>query len=370
MSLEKHSIAIVLGTRPEIIKLAPLMRECERRGLQYATIHTGQHYSQSLDTVFFDRLELPPPDRNLGIGSGRHGEQTGEMIAGIERVLLEGEFETVLVQGDTNSTLAGAIAASKLDLSVGHVEAGLRSYDRKMPEEINRILTDHVADHLFCPTEDAAKTLRREGIPSERIFVTGNTIVDAVERNLELAERESSTLANLGLVPYSYALVTAHRPENVDDPDRFADLLCGVDLVARALDVEAIYPIHPRAAETIERSELSVPESIRLIDPLDYFDFLSLEHNARLVLTDSGGVQEEACVLGVPCVTMRDSTERPETVAVDANRLVGTDPDAILAGAHEMIARSGEWENPFGDGDAAPRILDALTVRPTAEVTG
>ncbi len=353
-------LAFVLGTRPEIIKLSPLVRACLERAIPHVVVHTGQHYSESLDAVFFEQLELPTPTYDLGVGSDDHGEQTAAMIRGVESVLEAERPANVVVQGDTNSALAGAIAASKRDPSLAHVEAGLRSFDREMPEEINRVLVDHAADHCFAPTEESARLLAAEGIDGDRVRVTGNTIVDAVSQHRDLATEKSDVLAEHDLEPGAFYLLTAHRAENVDDPERFAGILEGVGAFATRTDREVVYPIHPRARETLAAFELSVPEPIRLVDPLDFLDFLTLEHHARLAVTDSGGVQEEACILGTPCVTVRDSTERPETVDIGANRLVGTEPSAIVAGAEAMVDRPGTWSNPFGDGDAADRILDAL----------
>ena len=360
-------IAIVLGTRPEIIKLAPIVRACERRGHPYTLVHTGQHYSERLDGTFFDQLDLPSPDHRLGVGSGTHGEQTGAMLAGLDGVLRTVDPDVVLVQGDTNSALAGALAASKLPVELGHVEAGLRSFDREMPEETNRVVADRVADQLFAPTTTAATQLRREGIDADRVFVTGNTVVDALRRHLDIARSRSRVLDDLGLVASEFALLTAHRPRNVDDPERFARLLDGVAAAAAESDLEVVYPVHPRAEERIADLDSPLPDRIRVIDPLDYLDFLRLEEAARFVMTDSGGVQEEACVLGVPCLTLRENTERPETVDVGANRLVGVDPKAVRNGARALRAEAAEWPNPFGDGSAAERVLDALCDRPTAE---
>lgn len=353
-------IAFVLGTRPEIIKLAPVIRECEVREMPYVLIHTGQHYSERLDTVFFEQLELPTPDYNLEVGSKSQGKQTGEMIGKLEDVIIEEAPEVVLVQGDTNSVLAGAITVSKLDAELGHVEAGLRSFNREMPEEINRVLTDHAAEYLFAPTETSKDLLLDEGLPDERIFVTGNTIVDAVHQHREFAAEKSTVLADLELDPSEFGLMTAHRAKNVDDPDRFKGLLDGVSRAATASEMEIIYPIHPRAEDRLEEFDMTVPDGITLIEPQDYLDFLKLEANARLVLTDSGGVQEEACILGVPCVTLRDNTERPETLEVGGNHLAGVDPDEIVNSAKRMLSTRTEWENPFGDGDAAERILHVL----------
>lgn len=360
-------LTIVLGTRPEIIKLAPVIRECDRRDLSYTIIHTGQHYSENLDAVFFDQLNLPTPEYNLAIGSGSHGKQTGAMIQGIEEVLLDEQPETVLVQGDTNSVLAGAIATGKLDAELGHVEAGLRSYDRSMPEEMNRVLADHAADYLFAPTDYAAAQLRRENISDDQIIITGNTVVDALYENRELATQNSTILSDLGLS--EFGLLTAHRAKNVDDPDRFAEILDGVYQVATTLGLDIVYPAHPRAKNILDQFDLTVPDPIQIVDPLDYLDFLAIESQAQLVLTDSGGVQEEACILGVPCVTLRDNTERPETIDVGANRLVGTQPSDIVEGAQAMSDIEANWEQPFGDGTAAIQILDTVVETGSQEGT-
>jgi UDP-N-acetylglucosamine 2-epimerase (non-hydrolysing) len=358
---ENPVLGFVLGTRPEIIKLAPIIRECERRDIAYVLIHTGQHYSDNLDTVFFEQLELPEPDYNLNVGSQSHGKQTGEMIASIESIVLEEAPDVVLVQGDTNSVLAGAIAVSKLDTKLGHVEAGLRSFNREMPEETNRVLTDHAADYLFAPTKQSRKLLRDEGLPDERIFVTGNTIVDAVRQHRDLAEDKSSVLRRLGIDQKQFALITAHRAENVDDIDRFRNLLEGIRRIEFELGLDCIYPIHPRARNQLDELDIEVPETVTLTEPQDYIDFLKLEANATLVLTDSGGVQEEACILNVPCVTLRDDTERPETIDVGANQLAGVKPEKIVTTSKRMLSDSKNWEIPLGNGDSARRILDILT---------
>jgi UDP-N-acetylglucosamine 2-epimerase (non-hydrolysing) len=354
-------VAIVLGTRPEIIKTAPVIEASTRRGLSTAVIHTGQHYSESLDEVFFRQLELDPPDVNLGVGSGGHGEQTGEMLAGVERELLAREPDVVVVQGDTNSTLAGALAGAKLDVEVAHVEAGLRSFDRGMPEETNRVVVDHVADHLFPPTRQAAARLREEGLPDDRITVTGNTIADAVMAYEEVAASTSAVLEEFGLEPGGFALLTAHRQETVDDRDSFRRVLRGVGRAADRLGLEVVYPVHPRAEQRLTEFGLAVPSAIRTVEPLEFFDFLRLESTAALAFTDSGGVQEETCILGTPCVTLRYGTERPETVYAGANCIAGHDPVDIVDAATRMVGKEGGWTVPFGDGNAALRIVESLS---------
>lgn len=349
-------IAIILGTRPEIIKMSPIIRACDAQGEDYFTLHTGQHYSYELDRAFFEDLELPEPKYNLDVGSGTHAEQTGKIMTGIEKILLEEKPEVVLVQGDTNTVLAGALAASKLHIKVGHVEAGLRSFDRRMPEEINRVVADHISDVLFPPTETAKRNLMDEGIPEEEIFVTGNTIVDAMEQNLAIAQRKGDLLQELGITAKGFFLVTAHRAENVDSKQRLEGIFRGLKAIRNEFSLPIVFPVHPRTAKTVQAFGLS-PDGIKVTKPLGYLDFLQLEANARLVLTDSGGLQEESCILGVPCVTLRDNTERPETIEVGANVLAGTDPDAMLSCVGEMLTRGRPWANPFGDGRAGEHIV-------------
>lgn len=352
-------IAIVVGTRPEIIKMAPVIKELEKGREDYFILHTGQHYSYNLDRVFFEQLRLPPTKYNLEVGSGSHAQQTAKILIGVENVLREERPDIVLVEGDTNSVLAGALAASKLHVKVGHVEAGLRSYDRRMPEEINRALTDHCSDYLFAPTKKAKAILQGEGIPDGKIFVTGNTIVDAVYQNLEIARETENSLDDLNLTPREYFLVTLHRPENVDDSARLASILDGLSKVATEFHFPVVYPIHPRSRKMMTEFNLE-PRNLTLIEPVDFLGFLQLESNARLVLTDSGGVQEEACILNIPCVTLRDNTERPETIEVGANILAGASADKILECAQLMLGRQNRWANPFGDGKAGKRIVEIL----------
>jgi UDP-N-acetylglucosamine 2-epimerase (non-hydrolysing) len=353
------SIAIIIGTRPEIIKMSPVIRECERRGLDHFVLHTGQHYSYEMDRVFFEELELPQPEYNLDVGSGTHAEQTGKIMAGIERVLVKDRPGVVLVQGDTNTVLGGALAASKLHIKVGHVEAGLRSYDRSMPEEINRVVSDHISDYLFAPTDMAKRNLLSEGIAEEKITVTGNTIVDSVYQNLRLSRGKVNVLEDLNLRPKEYFLVTAHREENVDGRERLGGILKGLELVSDELAFPIVFPVHPRTRKMIDRFGFEL-KGIVAIDPVGFLEFLQLEANARLVLTDSGGVQEETCILGVPCVTLRDNTERPETLEVGSNVLVGAGPERILEGARLMLTLGNGWKHPFGEGQTGKRIVNTI----------
>ena len=353
-------IAIIVGTRPEIIKMSPIIRECEKEDLNYFILHTGQHYSYEMDRIFFEELELQDAKYNLNVGSGSHAEETGKILIGIEKVLIEEKPDVVLVEGDTNTVLGGALGATKLHITVGHVEAGLRSYDRTMPEEINRVLADHVSDYLLAPTEKAKGNLLREGIDENKIFVTGNTIVDAVYQNLEIAERKVDVLNDLNLEKGKYFLVTAHRQENVDVKDRLRGILDGLESIYNEFDLPVIYPIHPRTLKRINEFGLRIPEGVELIDPTGFLEFLELEANAKIVLTDSGGVQEETCILKVPCVTLRDNTERPETLEVESNVLAGCNSNEIIKSVDLMADKKTNWENPYGDGTAGKQIVAIL----------
>ena len=352
-------IAVILGTRPEIIKMAPVIRQLKKREENYFILHTGQHYSCNLDQIFFEQLNLPPAKYNLEVGSGSHAEQTAGILIGVEKVLQKESPYIVMVEGDTNSVFASALATSKLHIKVAHVEAGLRSYDRQMPEEINRILTDHCSDYLFAPTRKAEAILLGEGIPKEKIFVTGNTIVDAVYQNLEVAKEQGDTLSSLNLKAKEYFLVTLHRPENVDNRERFASILEGLNKISHEFHLPVIYPIHPRSRKMMKHFNLEA-KNLKLIEPPGLLGFLQLEHDAKLVLTDSGGIQEETCIMRVPCVTLRDNTERPETLEVGSNILAGASSDRILEYTRIMFGRENFWENPFGDGRAAERITDII----------
>ncbi len=356
---------ILIGTRPEIIKMSPLIRSCEKKDVEFYILHTGQHYSYEMDTKICEDLGIPQPKYNLGVGGRSYRKQVGMMIREIKSVLMKDTPDIVFVQGDTNSVLAGALAANKLQIKVGHHEAGLRSHDLTMLEETNRIITDHISDFLFAPTKDALKNLTDEGLSSSgspygaRVFYTGNTVVDAVHQNLQIAQKKSSVLDDMKLTKKDYILVTAHRAENVDHPKKLQDIIDGLIMVEQFTKQQIIYPIHPRTMNNLKKFKIHVPDSIKLIDPVGYIDFLVLEANSRLIITDSGGLQEEACIMGIPCVTIRDSTERPETISVGSNMLAGTDPKNILKCVQKMLLSDNSWENPFGDGKAADKIIDS-----------
>jgi UDP-N-acetylglucosamine 2-epimerase (non-hydrolysing) len=335
--------------------MSPIIRECEK-GYDFFIIHSGQHYSYNMDDIFFEQLELTRPKINLQVGSGTHGEQTGKMLIKIENVLKEEKPDLVLVQGDTNTALAGALAASKMHIKVGHIEAGMRSFDRLMPEEINRILIDHISDLLFAPNDNSKRNIQMEGLPDNKIFVCGNTITEAVFQNLKIAEKKIISKFN----SKRYFLATIHRQENTDNPKKLNSILKGLGLIYNEYKLPIIFPIHPRTKKNIENFCLSLPNGIELIEPIGYLEFLEIEKNAKLILTDSGGVQEEACILGVPCVTLRDTTEWVETLEVEANILAGQSPEAILSCTRSML-EAENWRNPFGDGNSSKRILDIIS---------
>jgi UDP-N-acetylglucosamine 2-epimerase (non-hydrolysing) len=354
-------ITYILGTRPEIIKLASLIQASVREGLPFSIIHTNQHYAERMDRVFFNDLELPEPDHHLGIGSLSHGEQIGRMLTGIERVLLTRRPTVVVVQGDTNSALAGGLAANKLGIPVAHVEAGLRSYDRSMPEEINRVLIDHLSDHLFCPTANQAGYLAEEGIQGGRIHITGNTIADATLGYAKHAQQRSGILCKLGLSEGEYSLLTCHRPSNTDDPAHFAALMNAVADIAEVSGFPLVFPIHPRLGEN-QRRAAARHRQITLTDPVGYLDMLALLQNAALILTDSGGVQEEACILQRKCLVLRRNIERPEALENGGCVLPASlEASELRSAAQALLRRPVAWTNPFGDGFAYRRILDILT---------
>lgn len=334
-------VVSIIGARPQFIKCAPVSREL-RHLAQEVLVHTGQHYDDSMSGVFFRELGLPEPEYHLGVGSGPHGRQTGEMLAKIEDILLREQPDVVLVYGDTNSTLAGSLSASKLHVPIAHVEAGLRSFNRKMPEEVNRVLTDHLSDLLLCPTETAVENLNREGI-TKGVHLVGDVMYDALLDSVERAKSTSTILQRLGLESGRYLLATAHRAENTDQLSRLEGIMTAlVSLAGSGLTV--IFPVHPRTRKQLNRLSLNYPDRLHLIDPLPYLDMVLLEAHARLIATDSGGIQKEAYWLGVPCLTLRDETEWIETVKSGWNRLVGTLPHHIVAAVQEASAgRGNAW---------------------------
>ncbi len=348
-------IASIIGARPQFIKCAPVSREL-RREHEEILIHTGQHYDHGMSAVFFEELAIPEPDYNLGIGSGTHGHQTGAMLGAIEDLFVREEPDLVLVYGDTNSTLAGALAAAKLHIPVAHVEAGLRSFDRRMPEEVNRVLVDHCSDLLFCPTATAVRNLAGEGIAAG-VHLTGDVMVDALRENLSLAQERSTAFADLDLSPKDYYLATVHRAGNTDDP---AALRAIMEAFAR-LDALVVFPAHPRTRKKFIDYGIEPAENVRIVEPLPYFDMLALLSGARAVLTDSGGVQKEAYILGVPCVTLRENTEWVETVEDGWNVLTGADRDRIVAEAERAGSARRRHSARFGDGHAAERIAAIIT---------
>lgn len=355
----RPEFAIVLGTRPEIIKLSPVILGLANKKMNYILIHSNQHYSYELDRIFFRDLGLPEPHFNLNIGSDNHGAQTGRMMIELEKVLAAQQPSIVVVQGDTNTTLAASLSATKLHIPVCHIEAGLRSHDKDMPEEINRIVADHCSDWLFAPTVKSEENLILENIPRFKIRVVGNTIVDAIKRYFPLSVRFSSILSILGLESHSYILVTLHRAENVDSATKLSSVFNALQQIKNLTGLPIILPIHPRTRKCIQANGIST-EGINIIEPLGYFDFLNLESNARLILTDSGGVQEESCILKIPCVTLRENTERPETVDIGANIIAGHKESDIIRCVSLMLQKEPDWENPFGDGDSSSRIIEFI----------
>jgi len=355
-------IAIILGTRPEIIKLSSIIKKMEEDKMNYFVIHTNQHFSENMDKIFFDELKLPIPKYNLNIHSCSHGEMVGRMLIDIEKILLDEKPDIVLVQGDTNSVLAGALTSSKLGIKIGHIEAGLRSFDKNMPEEINRIITDHISDYLFVPTENAKDNLLDEGINRQNIFIVGNTIVESISQNLNLA-RKKDTLKKLGLAKKGYALLTIHRPENTDNPKRLKSIFEGIKKILKVTKLKIIFPIHPRTKKVFEDSKLNNYlnlDNLLVTAPLGYLDFLNLEENAKVILTDSGGIQEEACIIHVPCITLRNNTERPETVNIKSNILVGTNIKQIVWAFKKMENKKNDWKQPFGKNNVSKKILDVI----------
>jgi UDP-GlcNAc3NAcA epimerase len=348
------TIASVVGARPQFVKAGPVSRALAS-DFKEVLIHTGQHYDHGMSEVFFEEMKMPRPAYNLGVAGGPHGEQTGKMLVELEKVIEAVRPDGVLIYGDTNSTLAGALVAAKSGLPLAHVEAGLRSYDRSMPEEINRVISDHVSNVLFCPTETAVENLVKEGI-TDGVHCIGDVMYDALLSHLESARRQSQIMTRLGLGKREYALTTIHRAANADDPDRMRSIVEALG----GLTVRVVFPVHPRTQRMIKEFNLDRYSNILMIEPVSYFDMLVLEENASCVLTDSGGVQKEAYLLGTRCITLREETEWVETVAAGWNRLVGTNPQAIRSSAESWFP-AGEHPALYGDGHASERICQILT---------
>lgn len=360
VDVRKIRVLLVAGARPNFMKIAPLLRELHARpAFETCLVHTGQHYDAAMSEGFFRDLGIPEPDVNLGVGSGSHGAQTAQVLEKMEAILQERRPDAVVVVGDVNSTLAASLAAVKLGIPVAHVEAGLRSFDRTMPEEINRLLTDAISDWLFVTEPAGEENLRREGVPAERIHFSGNVMIDTLKAHLDRA-RSSDVLGRLGLEPGRYAVLTLHRPSNVDDEASLRRLFGVLEEIHAEIPV--VFPVHPRTRASIARLLAGQPPRLTLTDPLGYLDFLRLMADARLVLTDSGGIQEETTVLGVPCLTLRQNTERPITLSQGTNVLVGTDPATIRMEVRKILdgdARRGRVPERW-DGQAAARIADVL----------
>ena len=364
-------IATILGTRPEIIKMAPIIDEISKRGINQIVLHTGQHYDKEMSDNFFRDLEIPTPDYNIHVGSGTHGKQTGLMMEGIEEVLLDEKPDIILVQGDTNAVLAGALVASKLHIAIGHVEAGLRSFDMTMPEEINRRVADVTSTMYFIPTEESAINLLAEGFSRKNMFITGNTVVDACFRHLQIAQKrgfDEISLKELDIDNMDNILtLTMHRAENVDDKQRVTNI---IEALKELDDMNIIFPIHPRTKNTLEKfglfNQLNDLKHVHIVKPIGYLDFLLLTSKSTLILTDSGGLQEEAITLNVPALTLRYNTERPETVTAGGNILVGSDKEAILKNARKILNDEEFAENmrnapnPYGLGNSAKNTVDAI----------
>jgi UDP-N-acetylglucosamine 2-epimerase len=343
----------VVGARPQFVKAAAFSRVARQRHTEIL-VHTGQHYDPTMSDIFFDELELSHPDHHLGVGSGSHGAQTAQMLERLEAVMQREAPDAVVIYGDTNSTLAGALAAAKLGIPIAHVEAGLRSYVRDMPEEINRVVADRLSTWLFAPTQNAVDNLARESI-AEGVTMTGDIMYDALLQRSAIAAEKSRVLRNLVLAPGGYALATIHRAANTDDPRRLGDIFDALALLREPV----IVPLHPRTRAALMGTDIEVEPPVRIIDPVGYLDMLALERNARMVLTDSGGVQKEAYLLGVPCVTLRDETEWVETLAGGWNVLAGADAERILAAA-KRSRPPGDPPPVFGDGHAAEKMVAAL----------
>ena len=354
-------VCIVFGTRPEIIKLAPVIHELKKSRIDFILVHTGQHYSENMDAIFWRYFNLPEINFQLQVRQATHAKQTAEMLRALDDVFAEQKPDWVVVHGDTNSTLSGALTASKhKNMRIAHVEAGLRSFDRRMPEEINRVIVDHISDLLFAPTEEAKQLLLQEGISSDKILVTGNTIEDILMQNISRAESQSQILEKLQIINKKYVLMTVHRQENTDDQTRLEQILNACFTAAEKQKLHVVFPMHPRTKDRLIKNNFSIPKHVTITEPLGYDDFLVLEKNAVVLATDSGGLQEEACILKVPCITLRENTERPETVKIGANLLVGTQSQNIIQAFEISLKSSRNWQSPYGAGQASARIREGL----------
>lgn len=350
-------ICIVLGTRPEIIKMAPVIKECIRTRKAFYIIHSGQHYSREMDAIFFENLGLPQPLYNLEVGSGSHVAVISSIMQGMEKVFTQSRPRIVLVQGDTNTVLAGAMTAHKMNIPVGHIEAGLRSFDLTMPEESNRIMVDHISDYLFAPTILSSKNLIREHITPQKIHIVGNTIVEAVKQFLPPTSKQKRILNSYGVSSKRFSIVTLHRPHNVDDPERLQNILSAIG--NSDTSEEILFLAHPRTKKQIVEHGITLPSHLRMQEPIGYFDMLTLEANSSLIFTDSGGLQEEACILGVPCITIRPNTERPETILLHSNMLAEPSHES-LTHAIRIMSKARTWKHPFGDGNTSRQILACI----------
>jgi UDP-N-acetylglucosamine 2-epimerase (non-hydrolysing) len=350
-------IAILVGTRPELIKMAPVLRLLKQKRLPHIFVHSNQHYSEDMDAKIMKDLKLKKPDYHLRVGSGSHATQTGKIMEGVERICTDVHPDIVVVHGDTNTTLGGALTAKKLHIPVAHVEAGLRSFDYRMPEEINRTLVDRLSDILFAPTEGAKQNLLREGMLDSTIVVTGNTVVDAINQHITLA-KSSHILEKLQLKSRQYILVTLHRAENVDSADKLKKLLKLLAHASQQLSRQLVWPIHPRTNDRLDEFKLTLPESVLKVPPVGYIDMLQLMKKATLILTDSGGIQEEAYVLKTPVMTLRDSTERPETLS--ANFIIDSSLKKFDNAWMKYQQNQVSWGKEFGNGTAAEKIVAAL----------
>lgn len=356
-------IVTVVGARPQFIKAATVSRVLRKDDrIQEILVHTGQHFDPNMSTVFFRDLEIPEPDYHLGIGGGSHGEMTGQQLVNVEKILLGEKPDWVMVYGDTNSTLSGALAAAKLHIPVAHIEAGLRSFNRRMPEEINRVLTDHVSDFLFVPTDTALGNLANEGIVGDKVRLVGDVMYDAAKHYSGKAEKQSEILKDLALEPGDYVLTTIHRAESTDDVQRLRAIFEALDHVSREIPV--VLPLHPRTRQALDQAGIldNARRILRLIDPVGYLDMVMLEKSARLIVTDSGGVQKEAFFHGVPCITLRTETEWVELVELGWNQLVTPDdPEAIAETIRLSMDSRGNTGSPYGNGDAAYLIASCFS---------